>query len=463
MKNLLLNKLTLIHVSLSNFEAALRFVIALVIANLPFWWMETSIFMNRAVINIDLALVLCIFSNFPIISIILLAIIWATEWIVISTITFHFLSISEFVRHISHLRMLDVSGFIKWQTVIWIVVFICTVSLLVLITRRQKKLWRMGIFLSLVLIILDTINGSSLLSSRSTLHYPINLSGSTLSTVAISMTQSGENKKLYKLPKEETVQALIDIPAWAAANPDRGILFVIVESLGVPQDSVTREWVESQWLDPNLTQNFKVSSANVLFKGSTTSGELRSLCMLGGSYENVDTVEGYSCIPSQLKSIGWSTLGMHGFSGLMFNRVNWWPKIGLQEVFFGEQAEFNAIRCGTVFRGGCDTTLLANGVKAIAPSRFVYLLTLNTHLPIERPVKGTPFPASCESPEANSEACDQIAATTSVLRQLSQELKKLPVKPLVVVIGDHAPPFSSKLSRAAFLANHVPAVLLVPR
>ncbi len=449
--------------ALGHAEPIIRFVLALAIANLPFLWLEHSSFMSRAMINVDLAIALCILPRLPIIGITLLAISWGAEWLVSLAVTFHFGAPSEFVQSIRYAANLDYQGFINWPLVTWIVLFFVVGTVLFFFTRRQLKMWKSGIAISVLLIFIDAVNGSSVLSSRSALIYPVNLAGSPTATLVMSVIHSSALEPLRKLRKEDTVQGLVDIPKWAVANPDRGILLVIVESLGVPTDPTMRSWVQSQWIDPSLLERFNVHTADINFKGSTTSAELRSLCILAGSYRSVDSAQGANCLPAQLAAIGWSTIGMHGFSGRMFDRVNWWPKIGLQTSLFGESPEFQGLRCGTSFRGGCDTTLFAIGVNAIAPRRFVYLLTLNTHLPIDRPALGTPIPPNCESPESNSEVCDQVTATTAVLRQLRQTLESVPVAPLVVVVGDHAPPFSNKHSRQAFLHDKVPATVMVPR
>jgi hypothetical protein len=448
---------------LAPIQLTLIFITALTIANLPFLWLENSTFISRAVINLDLALALCILPKLPIAGMILLALAWGAEWIVNAATTFHFGAPAEFLQSIRYAATLNYEGLIHWSAIISMMLFTAAGSLLFFITRKRNALWKPGIVTILFLIIIDVVNGSSALSSHSSLHYPINLAGSPSFTLIMSMAQTSEVVPLRQLPRDDTVQGLVDIPAWAAGHPDRGILFVIIESLGIPKDPTIREWVRSQWVDPGLLQRFEVFSADVPFKGSTTSGELRSLCMLAGSYRSVDVAQGANCLPAQLAASGWSTIGMHGFSGRMFDRANWWPKIGLQTTLFGEAPEFQTLRCGITFRGGCDSTLLANGFKALAPRRFIYLLTLNTHLPFERPAEGTPIPPGCQSSESNTEVCDHISATTAVLRQIRKELEKTSTPPLVVVIGDHAAPFSNKNSRQAFLADQVPAAVLVPR
>jgi hypothetical protein len=444
-------------------EQILRFVLALAIANLPFLWLEHSSFVSRAMINVDLTLALCILPRLPIIGIGLLVISWGAEWIVSCAMTFHFGSPAEFVQSIRYSASLNYQGFIHWPAVAGMMLFFAVGTLLFFVSHRQRNMWRPGIAITVLLITMDAVNGSSALSSRSTLLYPINLAGSPSTALVMSVIHTSALQPLRKLRKEDTVQDLVDIPAWAAAHPDRGILFVIVESLGVPTDASMRAWVQSQWLDPSLLERFNLHTAEIPFKGSTTSAELRSLCMLAGSYRIFDSAQWATCLPAQLAANGWSTVGIHGFSGRMFDRVKWWPKVGLQTTLFGEAPEFQGVRCGTAFRGGCDTTLLATGIQTLAPRTFVYLLTLNTHLPIERLAQGTPIPPTCDSPVSNSEVCDHVTATTAVLRKLRQTLETVSVAPLVVVVGDHAPPFSNKLSRQAFLQDKVPAAVLVPR
>jgi hypothetical protein len=463
MRNLYRLQLNSKRLALVPLEPTFRFVLALAIANLPFLWLEHSNFMSRAIINVDLALALFILPRLPIIGIVLLAIFWGAEWLVSMAMTFHFGSPAEFVQSIRYAASLDYQGFIHWPTVTWMMLFIVVGNLLFFVTRRQRNMWQPGIAITILLIFVDAINGSSALSSRSALLYPINLAGSPSTTLVMSAIHTSPLESLRKLRKEDTVQTLVDIPAWAAAHPDRGILFVVVESLGVPTDASMRAWVQSQWLAPSLLERFNVHTAEIPFRGSTTSAELRSLCMLAGSYSSVDSAQGAACLPAKLAANGWSTVGMHGFSGRMFDRVRWWPKVGLQTTFFGEAPEFQGERCGTAFSGGCDKTLLGIGVQTLAPRTFVYLLTLNTHLPIEPLAKGTPIPPTCYSPGSNSEVCDHVSATTAVLRHLRHTLETVSVAPLVVVVGDHAPPFSNKLSRQAFLQDKVPAAVLLPR
>ena len=61
------------------------------------------------------------------------------------------------------------------------------------------------------------------------------------------------------------------------------------------------------------------------------------------------------------------------------------------------------------------------------------------------------------------EVCDHISATTSVLRYLRKEIEMALAPPLIIIVGDQAPLFSNKMSREAFIADKVPAVVLVPR
>lgn len=440
----------------------LRFLLALAIANAPYWWLGNTLFMSRAVFNVDVALALCVLPVAPVAGIVLLCVAWGADWILNQSLTYHFRTPMEFVHSIRYADTLNISGFVEWRTVALLLPFAIAAALLVRLTRGQRNLWRPALVVISLLVLVDASNGSSMLSDRGTWRYTVNLAGSPVATLSALAVREPATAPLLALRTEDTVQGLIDIPSWAAAHPERSILFVIVESLGVPTNPALRDWLRTQWLD-NPNQRFDIRSADIPFRGSTTSGELRSLCALAGSYRSMDAAHGATCLPARLAALGWSTVGMHGFSRQMFNRAQWWPAMGLQSTVFVEAPEFQGARCGAAFRGGCDSDLIALGMKALEPNRrFVYLLTLNTHLPVEPPSEDTPSPPACTSPTADRDVCHHLAATAAVLRQLRRAFDTTHPMPLVVVVGDHAPPFANRLSRQAFLSNKVPAVVLVP-
>jgi hypothetical protein len=449
----------------STGQLTLRFFVALALANAPFWLLSTTMFMSRGFFNVDVALAFCLMPFAPRAAVVLLCTLWGADWILSQSLLFHFRTPSEFVHAFRYANELDPLAYINLQSGVIALLFIASAAALIYITKGQRRLWRPGIVVSASLVLLDAMNGSSMLSDRSGWRFAFNLAGSPTTTLAAHALGNQTAAQLHPLGTEDTIQGVVDIPLWARSHPERSVLFVIAESLGVPTSPEFHSWLKAQLVDPKIESQFDVHTAEVPFRGSTTSGELRSLCALAGSYRSMSAKSGENCLPARLVQEGWSTVGIHGFSGRMFNRTRWWPAIGLQSTLFIDAPEFKeGPRCGAAFRGGCDHDLIDIGTHALSPAkRFVYLLTLNTHLPVAPSSATAPVPAQCQLPDADSDVCGHLAATGQMLRHLREAVGTVVAKPLVVVVGDHAPPFANKQSRQAYLQDKVPAFVLVPR
>lgn len=251
---------------------------------------------------------------------------------------------------------------------------------------------------------------------------------------------------------------------WAAAHPGRSIIFVVVGSLGMPKDAGLAEWLDTA-LRPST--GYRMERGTVPFKGSTTAGELRQLCQLSGRYEHLrrdSTTEG--CLPARLARLGYATEGFHAFSGRMFQRTRWWSLVGLQRGNFLEELgpRLSAQRCGQAFRGLCDEEIvdLIGAASPLADGRFSYLLTLNTHLPLD-PSENRSMPGEvCEAHQAPGRACVLLGMHARLFNRLRDKLLSRPDRPLLVVVGDHAAPLSVQGERGVFVPDRVPYWILVP-
>jgi hypothetical protein len=444
----------------------LRFITMLAVANAPFWVLSQNFFMSRAFINVDLALAICVLCVSLTAGIALLCIGWCGDLILSQSLTFHFRSPLEFVQSLQYASALDLQGFASWDRLLLILPFLASAIAVAVMARGQRRLWRPALVLTLLLVGLDATNGSSMLSKRDNWRIGFNLAGSpwsTLGSLALKSKPSASSP-LRAIPLDETAQGLVDIPAWAGNHPGRSVLFVLVESMGLPQSTDVRQWLSQQLVDDQVKATFDVLQADLPFRGSTTSGELRAMCAMAGSFGNLDAATGANCLPSRLAALGWQTIGMHGFSQRMFDRETWWPLIGLQSTHFVNAPEFGNVRCGAAFRGGCDDRLIDAGVQALRPgNRFVYLLTLNTHLPAAATDTSPQLKSICERQRQDADACNLVSQLGGVLGHLRASLRTQKPAPLVVVVGDHAPPFSAIASRQAFQLDRVPAFVLLPR
>ncbi len=445
-------------------DDAVRFVVALALANAPFWLLGQAFFSHRALINLDIAVALLVLLVSPVAGVVLLFIAWAADIVLNQSLAFHFVTPLELLRSLKFASALQLGEFFTRGYALLAVPFLVSGIALLRLAQGRRRIARPACIVG-VLMLVDALNGSSMMLRADRWRMPFNIAGSPIATMIALQLRGQLNSPLQSLPIRDTVQALIDIPEWARQHPDRSALLVIVESLGRPRSPAVNEWLSGQLLDGETDGRFEIRSADIPFRGSTTSGELRSLCALAGSYHELDAASGAQCLPARMGRLGWTTIGMHGFSGRMFDRRRWWPTIGLQTADFIDSPRFaGQPRCGSLFKGGCDEQLIAEAVTQLKPGkRFIYLLTLNTHLPI-MPVPLHPdLKSICEQSGVNSSSCRLTNSLGNVLSNLRSALVHVDPAPLVVVVGDHAPPFTLNASRDDFRANEVPAFALIPR
>ncbi len=101
-----------------------------------------------------------------------------------------------------------------------------------------------------------------------------------------------------------------------------------------------------------------MTAGHTVYYGSTTAGEMRELCDTRTFYADYVLqirlfLPARSAAPARLHQ-----LAVHAFSGGMFERQSWYPKLGFNKVMFGEQLVKQTNRvCGSAFRGACDADL----------------------------------------------------------------------------------------------------------
>jgi phosphoglycerol transferase MdoB-like AlkP superfamily enzyme len=146
-----------------------------------------------------------------------------------------------------------------------------------------------------------------------------------------------------------------------------------------------------------------------------------------------------------------------------------YPKIGFTDSYFAEDLLPGSERpCGGTFRGACDADLLPRIAKRAAQingPRFVYWLTLNTHVPVAPGDALTNF--SCASGERKF-ATVAVCQMAELWRDLFMTVADLALDPSIapaeiLVVGDHAPPLWSKRSRGEFEPGQVAWYRLTPR
>jgi hypothetical protein len=248
----------------------------------------------------------------------------------------------------------------------------------------------------------------------------------------------------------------------------RNVVVVIVESLGYFTDPTVRAKVAAPLFDARVTQKYNVTSGHVGYYGSTTFGEMRELCGTREPYREFTAKSGASCLPEQLHLRGYTSIAVHAFSGDMFDRKTWYPKIGFDKELFGEELVTRTKRmCGGAFRGVCDADLAPIIAKEAAKTkkpRFIYWLTLNTHVPVAPGEALTNF--DCQSNETVF-GRPIVCRMGELWRDLFTAIAQVALDPAIgpaeiVIVGDHAPPLWSRRGRAMFAPGQVAWYRLTP-
>ena len=253
----------------------------------------------------------------------------------------------------------------------------------------------------------------------------------------------------------------------------KNLLIVMVEGLGAYADENHRVLFDEK-LTANLPENrYTFTRGNNFFKGSTTGAAARELCGQWGDYLDFlekSEIDPGKCLPNILASQGYDTSAYHAFGTHMFLRDQWYPKIGFKNLHFQEEllqkaGERLPGRCGSVFSGLCDLEV-ADIVKADLTNgkgnpKFVYWLTLNTHIPYVKAENGT---LRCNSSNAVIEN-DTVCELTELWLDLMEKVNEIAADPNlpptdILVVGDHHTPLWERAAKDQFILNKVDWYLL---
>lgn len=257
-----------------------------------------------------------------------------------------------------------------------------------------------------------------------------------------------------------------------AGTNGRNVVVVIVESLGYMLDPKARERIAAPLYDPEIAKDYVLTAGHTVYYGSTTSGEMRELCDTRTFYSDYVYKHGQSCLPDVLDKRGYTSLAFHAFAGGMFERKDWYPKVGFNKEMFGDQIVKRTKRvCGSAFKGACDADMAPviedaslHAAKSGKP-RFIYWLTLNTHIPVAPGEALTNFHCSRDD---NGFGQTTVCRMAQLWHDVFRVVKNVALDPAVgpadiLVVGDHAPPLWSKRGRAQFAAGEVAWYRLKPR
>jgi len=226
------------------------------------------------------------------------------------------------------------------------------------------------------------------------------------------------------------------------------ILLIVAESWGELRDiKAQKTIVKNIFEQEDKLESLSLGSFYTV--GATVSGELRELCGLrivnnGFALNQINKDVFSDCIPNKLKQQNYTAIALHGTSGLLYDRIDWYPKAGFQNVLFGEN--FLGLHRCAPFKGVCDAELMHVVAKKFEEntknSLFFYWMTLTSHQPYaKQDIYNQRFNCEKFAINPNGDVCHNAQLQTQFFDDLAKLIQKPEMKGTeVIVVGDHQPP-----------------------
>jgi hypothetical protein len=435
------------------------FLVGLLLANLPYWMVFQFNLPYQPIIIYESIILLVLIQRKPLIGFIFFLSLTGLYLLILLSNTYYFSDPLVFLKSFKYFQDFNALKLINYKSLLVVGVFYLSGLWLFKYLSFQKNIKLNTIFYSFIIIfIADILNSSSFYSFGNLQTLNFNIGGSPLRQFIVNV-EASKKSSLVRRP-----QGYLSDLVLLAKNNNKNILVIIVESFGEASDPKVRLLLENKLLEGNqkLSDVYSIKSGRIPFYGSTTTAELNTLCMVTGDYNNLNNVNTSDCIPKSLPA-EWQVIGIHGFTGDMFARSYWWPLIGLRTNLFAQDVSTN--QCGEVFRGACDQDVLNVAKTELdgGVDRFVYVLTLNTHLPNQSIEIPDSVNKICNQTKLNQDGCNFLATMTITLEAVNNTLHSINNKPYIYLVGDHAPPFINTISRGQFSQKEVPFYIFIPR
>ncbi len=170
------------------------------------------------------------------------------------------------------------------------------------------------------------------------------------------------------------------------------VVLILVESWGEAITADLEQSLVRPYSDEKLSEKYTLHEGTVPFYGPTVAGEARELCgsAMGFGLLTASAPELKRCLPETMKALGYYSMAVHGYSARMFDRVDWYGRIGFDETWFRDQLQGQGLpMCPGPFPGTCDAATsvwIGDRLEKNSDSpQFIYWVTLNSHLPVPIP------------------------------------------------------------------------------
>ena len=275
----------------------------------------------------------------------------------------------------------------------------------------------------------------------------------------------------YALPERpfESAMTQTGMTADGLTANRRNLLVVMVEGLGAFKDGDERNLLKNTLVRGLPAGRYAVEDGTTYYNGSTTGAASRELCGRWGSYLDYLGNGSFDCLPRRLAKHGYETIAYHAFDSFLFERSDWYPRIGFTELNFKADlkerfADSLDRQCGSVFPGLCDSQVgkLVHQrlIEETSKPKFVYWLTLNSHIPF---VKSPDDPLQCRSKPLifDETVCELSNLWHQVFEQVNTIASYPELPPTdILVVGDHHTPLWKRAAKNHFVPERVDWYLL---
>lgn len=451
-----------------------RFVLAYVVLPNLLFWLAAKVFetLPRAALNLDYLLVGAVVSFVGARVAVGVMSMAALADVFRSCGSLYYLSQRDTVSALQYVRELPAAR-VSTIAATTLIAVIGGSWLLVKLGGREPATRRRALWVVSLIVLLGSIG---VWGGSSSLRFRDSAASSNLCTSAsLSMGKAVVQALVRKSDRmsPDPIQSATRSAGWLDSTPEsRNLVLVVVESLGQPIDSRWQQLVRRPFENEEIRERYEVEFGEVPFSGATVPAEFRELCgVVSGITERPTNEVKENCLPERLRAAGFTTNFLHGFSSAMFSRSEWIPELGFQRAMFHAELRGAGLSdCGGSFRGTCDQDAAAWIGEQLAAnpqgSQFFYLLTVNSHLPIQFDAESSRTLA-CGTPKAIVEdeaSCDLIALVVRAENGVARlALRSGLPQTEFVIVGDHAPPFLTRSRRELFSQTHVPFIRLIPR
>lgn len=455
-------------------------ILYLILPNLPQLlanrWIET---MPHGYINLEFLLIGAVGVFLPRVAVFLLLLLdslMGFTYSICYTYQFSLDSLRPSMRYILLLPKVRLFDGLAGLTVITLT----SAALALVRPHPHQRLLTMGALLVLValLVPIDILDGQNPFFHKDMTLVPFRVTSSPTFTLGVrgafdhwisSKSESAHNTQMSSASSQ--VVSFLESAGNRGESPD--VVLILVESWGLALDPRLAQALTAPYEDPRIARKYRISYGAAPFFGLTVPGEARELChsTLAFGILHASSEEANQCLPAWFHARGYENFAIHGYLGQMFGRNLWYPKLGFDQTWFGPALQKQGLpNCIGAFPGVCDANIarwMGGSLLSVGQGkpRFIYWVTLNSHLPVpkNRSVLDNEF---CKT-QPELRGSDVLCSWFRLVRTVHESVQQVALGPtarptIFVLVGDHAPPFSNPQLAQEFSSSQVPYVILTP-